>query len=312
MTTLPATLDDLPAIGKRAMEFARSSRASSTMRAYKGDWEDFVLWCGRFRLDYLPAEPGTVGAYLTDRASTLMVSTLNRRIAAITAYHRLAGQGFDNKHPAVSAVMSGIRRQLGSRPNAKTAILTEDLKTMIKALPDDLRGKRDRAVLLIGFAGAFRRSELVALDVEDCEFSRGGVALTIRRSKTDQEGHGRVVGIPRSKRVCPVQALEEWLRLGEIAEGAVFRAVYHYKPGGRLIPKAVADIVKAAAKRAKMDPTKYAGHSLRSGFATSAARGGAGLADVMSQTGHRNADVALRYVQAGKIFENPASKAVKL
>jgi integrase len=309
---LPARLDDLPTIGRKAAEFARSSRSAATLRAYESDWTDFVRWCMALDLDYLPTRPETVGAYLSDRSEKLKVATLSRRVAAISAKHRLAGIGFDNQHPAVSNVLSGIRRKLGSRPQAKTAILTEDLKAMVRGLPDTLRGARDRAVLLIGFGGAFRRSELVALDREDCEFSHGGVVLTIRRSKTDQEGHGRRVGIPRSKRTCPVQALEYWLRLAGIEEGAVFRTIYRSRAGERLVPKAVADIVKAAAKRIGLDPAKYGGHSLRSGFATSAARGGADLAFIMQQTGHKNADVARRYIKEGQLLENPASKAVRL
>jgi site-specific recombinase XerD len=312
IANLPAPLTDLPTIGRKAAEFARSSKASATLRAYESDWRDFVGWCQALDLDYLPAEPATVGAYLSDRAGVLKVATLDRRRAAIAFYHRRGGHGFDNEHLAISSVMSGIRRTHGSHQEAKTALLTEDLRAFVRATPDTLRGARDRAIMLVGFAGAFRRSELVALDREDCEITHGGIAITIRRSKTDQEGMGRQVGFPRSKRTCPVAALEQWLRLAGIETGAVFRTVYRNRPGERLIGKAVADIVKAAARRAGYDPRKYGGHSLRSGFATSAARAGADLAHIMQQTGHRNAEVARRYVHAGKLLENPASKAVRL
>jgi integrase len=310
---LPARLGDLPAIGQRAADFARSARSPATLRAYEWDWADFVAWCDALDLASLPAEPTTVGAYLSDRAGKLKVATLERRRAAIAFYHRRAGHGFDNEHLAIASVMSGIRRTLGSRQDGKAAILTEDLRAMVRTLPDTLRGVRDRAVLLIGFGGAFRRSELVALDREDCQISSGGIVITVRKSKTDQEGRGREVGIPRSKRTCPVAALEHWLRMAGIEDGPVFCAVVHNtKPGARLAGKAVADIVKAAAKAAGYDPAKYGAHSLRSGFATSAARAGADIAHIMQQTGHKSVDVARRYVRRGNLFENPASKAVRL
>lgn len=328
--TLPALPLDLEEIGARAAELARYSRSPATERAYRSDWTDFAGWCERAGLPALPAAATTVGAYLSDRAGSLKVATLSRRIAAITAAHRMAGQGFDGAHPAISRVLSGIRRRYGSRQAAKTAILTEDLRRIVRALPADLAGLRDKAVLLVGFAGAFRRSELVAIDYGDVILSGAGLVITIRRSKTDQEGVGRQVGIPRSRKnssTCPVAALEAWLNatdalsaivnaemgLGQPRlERPVFRAIDHGKPGARLSGKAVAKIVKRAAQRVGFDPTKFAGHSLRSGFATSAARGGADLACIMQQTGHKNADVARRYIQAGQLLQNPASKAVKL
>lgn len=327
--TLPALPLDLGQIGARAAELARSSRSAATERAYRSDWADFSAWCRDAGLVDLPAEPTTVGAYLADRADRLKVATLGRRIAAITAAHRIAGQGFDGGHPAIERVLAGIRRRYGTRPAAKTALLTEDLRRIVRALPATLAGLRDKAVLLVGFAGAFRRSELVAIDLGDVSLSEAGLVITIRRSKTDQEGAGREVGIPRARKssvTCPVAALEAWLRESRIVSdfatdgfrlsgqdaGAVFRAIDHGHLVGRLSGQAVAEIVKRAVRRVGLDPAKFAGHSLRSGFATSAARGGADLAFIMQQTGHKNADVARRYVQAGRLLDNPASKAVKL
>jgi site-specific recombinase XerD len=328
--TLPALPVDLSDLAARAAEFARCSRSAATERAYRSDWADFSGWCERAGLSPLPAAPATVGAYLSDRAGRLKVATLNRRIAAITGAHRIAGLGLDGRHPAIARVLAGIRRAYGTRQEAKTAILTEDLRRVVRALPTTtVAGLRDKAVLLVGFAGAFRRSELAALDRGDVSLTPGGVVLTIRRSKTDQEGHGRQVGIPRSRQpaTCPVAALEAWLNatdalsaivnaemgLGQPRlERPVFQALDHGKPGDRLSGQAVAEIVKRAVSRLGFDPRKFAGHSLRSGFATSAARGGADLAAIMEQTGHKNADVARRYVQRGKLLQNPASKAVKL
>jgi site-specific recombinase XerD len=315
--TLPALPVDLAALGARAAEFARLARSPATVRAYQSDWADFAAWCEGVGLRALPAKTTTVGAYLSDRADKLKVATLNRRIAAITAVHRMAGQGFDASHPAIAHVLGGIRRRYGTSQAAKTAILTEDLRRVVRALPPSVAGRRDKALLLVGFAGAFRRSELVAIDLADISLTAAGLVITIRRSKTDQEGAGRQVGIPRARKAsptCPVAALEAWLQEIPISPdpAPVFRAIDHGKPGDRLSGQAVAEIVKRAVQRVGLDPRKFAGHSLRSGFATSAARGGADLAFIMQQTGHKNADVARRYIQAGKLLENPASKAVKL
>jgi integrase len=320
--TLPAIPVDLAELGARAADFARFSRSPATERAYRSDWADFAGWCDRAGLPALPAQPATVGAYLSDRAGTLKVATLTRRIAAITAAHRMAGQGFDGGHPAIARVLGGIRRRFGSAQDAKTALLTEELRRVVRALPapgspKGLAGMRDKAILLVGFAGAFRRSELVAIDLSDLSLSSAGLVITIRRSKTDQEGAGRSVGIPRARKAsptCPVAALESWLAASRIQSdpGPVFRAIDHGKVAGRLSGHAVAEIVKRAVQRIGLDPAKFAGHSLRSGFATSAARGGADLAFIMQQTGHKNADVARRYVQAGRLLDNPASKAVRL
>jgi integrase len=313
---LPALPVDLSDLGTRAANFARSSRAAATERAYRSDWADFSSWCERAGLLALPAEPATVGAYLTDRAERLKVGTLHRRLAAITAAHRTAGHGLDGGHPAIAAVLSGISRAYGTRPAAKTALVTEDLRRVVRALPTTLAGRRDKALLLTGFAGAFRRSELVQLDLGDISLSAAGVVVTIRRSKTDQEGAGRQLGIPRARKgsvTCPVTALEAWLdERNELATPALFVGVIHGRLTDRLSGHAAAQIVKRAVNRVGLDPANFAGHSLRSGFATSAAQGGADLAFIMQQTGHKSADVARRYVQAGSLLHNPASKAVKL
>ena len=321
--SLPAVRPDLAELGARAADFARASRSENTRRAYRSDWSDFEAWCTAAGLAALPTAPTTLGAYLTDRAGRLKAATLSRRVAAITSAHRLKGFGFDASHPAIAGVLSGIRRVYGTRQDAKQALLTEDLRRMVRALPATPIGIRDRALLLVGFAAALRRSELVALDRADLEITSAGAVLVIRHSKTDQEGRGREVGIPRSKRsgstTCPVAALEAWLdhmqksacpsnRPANGQTEPLFTGVHQH----RLSDRAVARIVKQAAARVGIDPTQVAGHSLRSGFATSAARGGADLAWIMQQTGHKSADVAQRYVQRGSLLQNPASKAVKL
>jgi site-specific recombinase XerD len=312
MGELPAVQPDLTDIGERAAAFARASRAPNTERAYRADWEDFAAWCEAAWLQAMPAAPTTIGAYLTARSDRLKVSTLSRRVAAIASKHRLAGHGLDTSHPAIASVLGGIRRTKGTHQGAKAAILTEDLRRMVRALPaTSLWGVRDRAVLLIGFAGAFRRSERAALDLADINVNADGVEILIRRSKTDQEGAGR--------------ALEAWLYVVKSpihlsdgpsdrpSDGPLFRAIANGRlTQRRLAGEAIADIVKRAPARIGIDPKKVAGHSLRSGFCTSAARGGADLSFIMQQSGHKTADVARRYVQRGKLLSNPASKAVRL
>lgn len=242
----------------------------------------------------------TIGAYLADRASDLKVGSLNRRVAAIVAAHRFAGHALDRKHPAIGAVLAGIRRLFGSRQEAKAAILTADLRKMVRALP-------------VTLAGAFRRSELAALDLEDVEIMDQGLIVAIRRSKTDQEGAGRKIGIPRGRKgTCAATALQDWIAAGGITAGTLFTALDRGHAGGRLSGQAIAEIVKRAAVQVGLDPARYGGHSLRSGFATSAARGGADLSFVMLQTGHKSADSARRYVQQGRLLSNPASKAAGL
>jgi integrase len=338
-------------LGRTAAEFARHSRAPATESAYASDWADFSAWCNSAERIALPAEPVTIGAYLSDRSGILKVSTLNRRLAAITAMHRLGGHGLDGKHPAIALVLAGIRRTYGTRQVAKRALLTEDLRRIVRKLRTDTpEGCRDRALLLVCFGAAMRRSELIALDLDDITITQAGLTILVHRSKTDQEGQGREIGIPRSRKsaTCPVGGLEAWLELtkspidstyqddreqnenscvdgkspnetsgaAKVSPGfrmPLFTRVDHGRiTADRLTGRAVAEIVKRAAKRVGIDPSKVAGHSLRSGFATSAARGGASLSDIMAQTGHKNSDVAMRYVQRGKILQNPASKAVRL
>jgi integrase len=216
-------------------------------------------------------------------------------------------------HAIVRNTMKGIRRTLGIAPLQKTAILTEDIRTMVDATDGGLIGTRDRALVLVGFAGAFRRSELVGLDVEDCEFGKDGLRITLRRSKTDQEGQGRKVGIPfgSNPQTCPIRTLEAWLELGGITSGPLFRSITRHGrlQAGGLSGGDVARIVKKLAERAGLDPAKYAGHSLRAGHATSAAIAGASERSIMNQTGHRSVQMVRRYIRDGNLWrENSAGK----
>jgi integrase len=206
----------------------------------------------------------------------------------------------------VSRTHAGIRRTLGKAQNAKPPTLVDDLKRMLEKLPATRLGLRDRALLLLGFAGAFRRSELVSLDVADLEFTRAGLVVTRRKSKTDQEGRSRRLGVPygSSEQTYPVRSLQAWLESARITDGPVFRALDRFQrvQPGRLSDKAVALVVKRRAKAVRLDPARYAGHSLRAGLATSAAAAGASRRVIMSQTGHRSADMVRRYIREGSLF----------
>lgn len=303
MDTLPVPAD-LASLGRRAAALARASRSPATIRAYRADLAHYGAWCARSGLEDIPADPATLGLYLAAHADSLKPATLHRRLAAISVAHRLAGHHLDTRHPAIADVLSGIVRARAARPARKQALGTADLKRMLRTLPQTLTGRRDRAVLLLGYAACLRRSELAALTLADVEITSAGAAVAIRRSKTDQSGHGLVKGVPRSgKATCPVGALERWLAV---------------RPAGRsdslfgVSDATVARIVKRAAAAIGLDPARYAGHSLRRGFMTAASEAGATLQDIMAQSGHRSAKVALGYVERGQIFRNRASRAVGL
>ncbi len=303
-------------VAERAHDYAHQAKAPNTWRAYRSDWRDFAAWCSDHGLPSLPAEPQTVALYLSALAPTHKTSTLRRRLSAVAQAHKAAGHPSPTKAPEVALPWQGIRRTHGTAELGKAPILTADLRALVAALPDSPLGARDRALLLVGFAGAFRRSELVALDVADVEFTRLGLVVTIRRSKTDQEGQGRQLGIPHGAdpATCPVRALRAWLDTAAIVEGPIFRPLTRHGAilPGRLSDKAVALVVKRAALAAGLDPRRYAGHSLRSGLATSAAAAGASERAIMNQTGHKSLTVARRYIRAGSLFRENAAAALGL
>lgn len=212
--------------------------------------------------------------------------------------------------------MAGIRRNKGTAQTAKTPVLVEDLRRMITRLPETLLGVRNRALLLIGFSGAFRRSELVALDVNDVASTRDGLVVTIRRSKTDQDSEGRKIGIPYGSNpaTCPIRSLQEWLERSGISDGPLFRPINrHGKMASiRLSGAAVSDVVKRYVEAAGLDATEFAGHSLRSGLATSAAMAGASERSIMNQTGHRSLNMVRRYIRDGSLFRENAVAVVGL
>jgi site-specific recombinase XerD len=297
----------------QALEFARRSKAENTLRGYRTDWRDFCQWCEGQGLRPLPAFPEAVAAYIAECASRLKVGSIQRRLNAIAEAHKAMGAESPTGAGIVRATLKGIRRTLGTAAAQKAAAITADIVAMVEATDAGLIDLRDRALVLLGFAGAFRRSELVGLDVADLAFDRGGLTVTLRRSKTDQDGAGRKIGIPYGSNpdTCPVRIVQAWLQQAAISEGAVFRSLNRHGrvQAGRLSPADVARVVKKLAQRAGLDPAKYAGHSLRAGHATAAAIAGASERSIMAQTGHRSVQMVRRYIRDGSLFrENSAGK----
>ena len=316
---IPATVpagESLPLPAREvaaAAEYARAEKAEATRRAYRSDFELFRAWCAERHVSVSPASPESVAAFLAHEAERqVRPSTIGRRVAAIRYAHKLAGLPLPTDDERVRATVRGIRRSLGAAPSKKMPATAERVIGMAPLAGTRLSSTRDRALLLIGFAGAFRRSELVALDLEDIEETAEGLRVTIRRSKTDQEGHGHVIAIPRGVIACPVTALKAWLEAAGIAQGPVFRPV---AKGGRiqatrLTDRSVADIVKAHAQRAGLDPKLFAGHSLRSGFLTSAAARGASIFKMADQSRHKSMDTLRGYVRDAEIFKRHAGEGL--
>jgi site-specific recombinase XerD len=305
--------DLVPPSLERAWEFARHSKAENTLRGYRADWRDFCGWCERNGQRALPALPEAVAAYIAECAGRLRVGSIQRRLNAIAEAHKAVGLESSTASGMVRNTMKGIRRANGTAPVQKAPALTADIRAMVENTDTGLIGLRDRALILLGFAGAFRRSEVVGLNLADLAFSRDGLTVFLRRSKTDQEGQGRKIGIPygANPETCPVRTLQTWLDQAALAEGPVFRSLNRH---GQLRPRRlggvdVARIVKKLAQRAGLDPAKYAGHSLRAGHATSAAASGASERSIMNQTGHRSVQMVRRYIREGSLFrENSAGK----
>ncbi len=300
-------------------QYARASKAPNTVRAYRSDLGDFTMWCTDHQLTPIPATPEMVALYITALAGAgARPSTIQRRLSAISQAHQLSGhEPSPTQSPIVRTTMAEIRRTLAMAPAQKAAVVTAELRTLLAVTPaDTLAGRRDHAPLLVGFAGGFRRGELVALDVEDVEETEEGLRVRVQRSKSDQEGEGREVGIPRGQKpeTDPVRALRAWRAAAGIDSGPLFRPVNRHDTvqDRRLTAEGVAMVVKRAAERAGLDPARYAGHSLRSGLATAAAAGGAPERAIMRQTGHRSVEMVRRYIRAGSLFQENAAVYVGL
>ncbi|MEE9395022.1 MAG: site-specific integrase [Planctomycetota bacterium] len=304
-------------IDAAALDFAKAARSEATQRAYRSDWAHFSEWCSASGLDSLPASPETVARYLTAFAEALSTSTLQRRLSSIAVAHQLAGHRSPTAEPGCREVWKGIRREKGVAMNGATPITREELRALLATTGDGALGVRDRALLLTGFHGAFRRSELAALDLEDVEQTEEGLRIILRRSKTDQEGEGTVKGLlfQSDLKVCPVRALLAWLDLAEIESGPVFRSVTkggNVKPN-RIDGRTVARVIQKAAKAAGLkDPEKFSGHSLRAGLATQAAADGAPERAIMAQGGWKSTATVRRYIRHGSAFRENVGKFLKL
>jgi integrase len=307
----------LAILRQQERDYASRSKAESTKRAYRSDWRDFERWCRSHQLIALPATADTVTAYLTERARDHRVPTLTRRVSAISQAHQLAGFESPTQTPRVRTVMAGIRRALGTACVRKLPAVTDVIRAMIAHLRPGTMGIRDRALLLVGFAGAFRRSELVALNAEDFALGPEGLTITIRRSKTDQEGYGERIGIPYGSNpdTCPVRALQAWLEALKPAPAEpLFRSVNQAQiiQSGRLCAAAVALVVKRYTRAAGLDATQYAGHSLRAGLATAAAAADVSERVIMKQTRHRSVQMVRRYIREGDLFRENAAARIGL
>lgn len=310
--SIPTELATLAPLAERVVELANLAVSPHTRRAYQRAWRTFEAWTAARGLQARPAAPSTLALYLADRAEAVSVRSMEQELAAIVAAHRLAGHPSPTEDAAVRLVWRGVRRKYGTPARGRAPLSVVDLARMVQGLGDGPSAVRDRAILLLGFAGALRRSELVALDVADLTPTTEGYALLIRRSKSDADGAGQRIGIPNGRRAetCPVRAVQAWLALADIQGGPIFRPVdRHGRIGaGRLGDRAVAEVVKRAASRAGLDADLLGGHSLRAGLATEAVRAGLSERAIMAQTRHKSVVTFRGYVRQGSLFlENPAA-----
>ena len=301
---------DIKSLELETLKNLKNSKAANTLRAYKADFKDFSGFCTKNGFNSLPTEPKILALYLTHLSSTSKFSTLKRRIASISVIHKIKGHYLDTKHPIIMENLHGIKRLKGTNQKAKKPILINNLKSIINIIDQlevskNIRNKiRDKAIILIGFSGGFRRSELVNIDYEDIEFVSEGVKIFVKRSKTDQSGEGMTKAIPYfdNKIYCPVISLKNWIEHLEIKSGKLFD----------ISDKSVSLIIKKYISLAGLDPNKYGGHSLRSGFATSAAESGAEERNIMAMTGHKTAQMVRRYIQEANLFKNNALNKIKI
>lgn len=292
---------------ERAKAYGRSARADATRRAYASDWRDFEAFCSSHGLAALPADSQTVALYLADLAGRRSVATVRRRVVALSQQHKSLGYAVPTTDAVVRDILKGIERTHGVAPHRKTALTADLLKEVLNELDESLPACRDRALLLVTFAGGFRRSEVAALDLGDIRFEKPGVVVTLRRSKTDQAGAEREVAIPRLRgsEMCAVEALEAWIRAAEILDGPLFRS---FSMRGRLQTRRISGryisrLVQRLVLRAGLDGD-FSAHSLRAGFITSGAQRGVAEACLQKVTGHRSASVLRGYVRRATLFDD--------
>ena len=311
---------DIKALQEETLLNLQNSKANNTVRAYKSDFNDFSLFCAQNGFKSLPSEPKVVSIYLTHLTTKdVKMSTLKRRIVSIGVIHKLKGHYLDVKHPSIIENLMGIKRRKGSIQNSKKPLLISHLKTIINVIDEqkieEIKKLRDRTIILTGFSGGFRRNEIVSLDYEDLDFVPEGLKITLKRSKTDQFGEGSLKGLPyfNNPEYCPVVSIQNWLSLSKINSGALFR---RFSKGSklsenRLTDQTVALLIKEYLKLAGINSKNYSGHSLRSGFATSAAEAGVEERNIMAMTGHKSPEMVRRYIKEANLFKNNALNKIK-
>ena len=314
-------ITDLKALQQETLLNLKNSKANNTVRAYKSDFQDFGLFCAQNGFKSLPSEPKIVSLYLTQLSTkNIKISTIKRRLVSISVIHKLKGYYLDTKHPLIIENLMGIKRRKGSNQKGKKPILINILKKIINVIDEQKREKikilRDRSLILIGFSGGFRRNEIVALDYEDLDFVSEGLKINIKRSKTDQFGEGSVKGIPYfdNSQYCPVVSIKNWIEFSKINSGPLFR---RFSKGSnlsenRLTDQTVALLIKEYLNLAGIDSKNFSGHSLRSGFATSAAEAGVEERIIMAMTGHKSTDMVRRYIKEANLFKNNALNKIKI
>ena len=314
-------ITDIKALQEETLLNLQNSKANNTVRAYKSDFKDFGIFCSQNGFKSLPSEPKIVSLYLTHLSTKdAKMSTLKRRLVSIGVIHKLKGHYLDTKHPSIIENIMGIKRRKGSHQKGKEPMLINNLKAIINVIDqqnkEDIKKFRDRSIILIGFSGGFRRNEIVSLNLDDLDFVPEGLKINIRRSKTDQFGEGFIKALPYfdSSHYCPVVSLKNWIEISKITSGPVFRRFVKGSKlsENRLTDQTVALLIKEYLNLAGIDSKNYSGHSLRSGFATSAAELGVEERNIMAMTGHKSTEMVRRYIKDANLFKNNALNKIKI
>ena len=313
-------ITDINALKEETSLNLKSSKAHNTIRAYNSDFRDFELFCIQNSLKSLPTKPEIISLYLTHLSTkNAKISTIQRRLVSIKMIHKFKGHYLDTKNPSIIENIMGIKRRKGSIQIGKKPIKINSLKNIINVIDEqknqEIKKLRDRSIILVGFSGGFRRNEIVSLDYDDLEFVPEGLKINLRRSKTDQFGQGSLKGLPffENANYCPVVSLQKWIKISKINSGPLFR---RFKKGSklsknRLTDQSVALLIKGYLELAGIDSKNYSGHSLRSGFATSAAEAGVEERNIMAMTGHKSTEMVRRYIKEANLFKNNALNKIK-
>ena len=313
-------ITDLKKLHEDTLNNLKLSKADNTLRAYKSDFKDFGAFCSKHGFNSMPTEPKVVSLYLTHLSINSKMSTLKRRLVSIGVVHKLKGHYLDTKHPVIIENLMGIKRKKGTMQIGKKPLLINHLKKIIDIIDDQripkIKKLRDRTLILVGFGGGFRRTELISINHEDLDSVDEGVKIILVRSKTDQFGEGLIKGLPyfANEKYCPVTSLKNWVYLSKIRTGPIFRrfAKGSILTSHRLTDQSVVLIIKNYLNLAGIENQNFSGHSLRSGFATVAAESGADERSIMAMTGHKSTQMVRRYIREANLFKNNALNKIKI